>query len=238
MKIFVNIRMFTLLLCGFLLALYFSWMANASVGYGYSWLYHWMNIDQHIEYFGPQNRYRQGFEYIGAQGHIQVFDAIVESVHSQGRGLAEITYLNEGVNTPLLHQAEIVHLQDVANLIDSIHYLAFLLALVFFVAVFIGNRYLQNTGLKAEVKGVTAIFVSVLAVLTFIVFAVGPKEVFYQMHIWVFPDNHQWFFYYQDSLMSTMMKAPDLFAGIAVQILVLAVLLFMAGIWAARKLKL
>ena len=54
----------------------------------------------------------------------------------------------------------------------------------------------------------------------------GGKAVFYQLHIWIFPANHQWFFYYQDSLMSTMMKAPDLFAYIAISLSLLGLLFF------------
>lgn len=238
MKVLANIRMFVLLTCGFVLALYFSWMINASVGYGYSWLYSLMDIEQHIETYGPQNRFRQGFESVGADGHIAAFSAIVASVHEQGKGLPAIEYQVAGKSIPLLHQAEIVHLQDVANLIDSIHYLAFAIALLFFVAVFIGNRFLQQNSVKADAKGVAAIFGILLLLLSVLVFAFGPKEVFYQMHVWVFPDNHQWFFYYQDSLMSTMMKAPDLFAGIALQIILIAILLFLSGLLLARRFKL
>jgi len=92
--------------------------------------------------------------------------------------------------------------------------------------------------MRADAKGVLVIFAVLMVSLASAVFIVGPKDVFYQMHIWVFPDNHQWFFYYQDSLMSTMMKAPDLFAGIAAQIVLLALLLFSVGVYAARKFKL
>jgi len=238
MKVFVNVRMFVLLICGFLMALYFSWMANAGINYGYSWLYHLMAIDQHIEHFAPQNRFRHGFEAVEAEGHIAAFNSIVESVHHKGKGLADIQYEVAGEKIPLLHEAEVVHLQDVANLIDNIHYLAFFVSLLFFFMVFVGNRFLQENNIKADAKSVAMIFAVFLGLLTLLVFAIGPKEVFYQMHVWVFPDDHQWFFYYQDSLMSTMMKAPDLFAGIAIQILIPALLLFAAGVLLARKFRL
>jgi len=55
----------------------------------------------------------------------------------------------------------------------------------------------------------------ILLFLVCLVLSLGPEKVFNQLHIWIFPDNHQWFFYYEDSLMSTMMKAPYLFAYIA-----------------------
>lgn len=45
---------------------------------------------------------------------------------------------------------------------------------------------------------------------------VGAKQVFYALHVWLFPSENQWFFYWELSLMSAMMKAPYLFGGIAV----------------------
>jgi hypothetical protein len=54
------------------------------------------------------------------------------------------------------------------------------------------------------------------------VWVVGPVQVFYVLHELVFPAGHEWFFYYQDSLMSMMMQAPNLFGPIAVLWLVLA----------------
>jgi hypothetical protein len=45
------------------------------------------------------------------------------------------------------------------------------------------------------------------------------------LHTVVFPADHQWFFYYKDSLMASLMKAPDIFAAIAAQLLVVALLI-------------
>jgi len=56
--------------------------------------------------------------------------------------------------------------------------------------------------------------------------AFGFTDVFYYLHTLVFPDNHQWFFYYQESLMSSLMKAPDLFAGIAISLSVTAAIIY------------
>jgi hypothetical protein len=55
---------------------------------------------------------------------------------------------------------------------------------------------------------------------------VGWVEVFYAAHRWIFPDDHQWFFFYQESLMSTMMQAPDLFLYIGISMAILALLAF------------
>jgi hypothetical protein len=70
-----------------------------------------------------------------------------------------------------------------------------------------------------------------------LVWALGAKKVFYQLHVWIFPEGHQWFFYYQESLMSTLMKAPDLFAGIGIAIFLGAILLFVLMLLALYFLK-
>jgi uncharacterized membrane protein len=68
---------------------------------------------------------------------------------------------------------------------------------------------------------------------------VGFREVFYAFHEAIFPPDHQWFFYYQDSLMSTMMKAPFLFGYIAAALVALALVylwaLFLLAVWATGR---
>ena len=65
--------------------------------------------------------------------------------------------------------------------------------------------------------------------------------MFYQFHIWLFPADHEWFFYWQDSLMSTLMKAPVLFGGIAVVLvggtLVLTPLFYRGGLRLIGRLR-
>ena len=60
--ILFNLRAFFLLMLGFILALYASWMTSAALGYGYSFWYEFYDSEQHIARFAPQNKYRQGFE--------------------------------------------------------------------------------------------------------------------------------------------------------------------------------
>lgn len=227
-QLLANIRGFLLFWLTFILALYASWMLNAQLGYGYSWLYHAYKIDQHIEEFAPQNRFRQRFELTTEQHHKDIFQQIVNSVHNDGVGLEAITY---DINTseqapamavPVLHQAEIIHLQDVAHLINRIHWLAAILVCVWLALVLLSFFSKE----KASKKGMAAVFIFALSVTMILFLWVGAKEIFYQLHIWIFPPENQWFFYYQDSLMSTLMKAPDLFAGIAIQIVLLGLIFF------------
>ena len=74
------------------------------------------------------------------------------------------------------------------------------------------------------------------AALALGVIAVGAKQVFYTAHTLIFPAGHQWFFYYEESLMTMLMKAPDLFAAIAAEWLLLTALCYSLGIWLSRRL--
>jgi hypothetical protein len=225
-KILINGRGFSLLALALILSLYGAWMVNAKSGYGYAWLYGFYETEQHIANFGPQNRFRQGFETLSVEEHKKAFQQIVDSVHSNGEGLAEITYKFLGQDIPLLHEAEKIHLRDVANLINALHILV-LLCLFTLITLYIWEyRHRCKSQDRASPLGLLGIFALLLILITAAFIVWGAKAIFYQMHIWVFPDDHQWFFYYQDSLMSTLMKAPDLFAGITIQIVLLALIFY------------
>jgi uncharacterized membrane protein len=237
-KFVINSRVFSLLILALVLSLYGGWMVNAKLGYGYAWLYGFYETEQHIARYAPQNKFRQGFETTSVDEHKKVFQQIVDSVHDNGTGLADISYEYSGQTLSLLHEAERIHLQDVANLINTIHTLA-LGCLLVFIACFVGEYRHQckrkgQSQEQASVLGLLSIFALLLILMTAAFFIWGAKAIFYHMHILIFPDDHQWFFYYQDSLMSTLMKAPDLFAGIAIQI-VLVGLIFYGVILLAMK---
>jgi hypothetical protein len=239
-RFFINSRVFSLLILALMLSLYGGWMVNAKLGYGYSWLYGFYETEQHIARYAPQNRFRQGFETTSVDEHKKVFQQIVDSVHADGEGLASIGYEYSGQAIPFLHEAERIHLQDVANLINGIHTLAFVSVLVFIV-FFLGEyrhqcKSREKTQEQASAVGLLSIFVLLLMFMAATFFIWGAKAIFYQMHILVFPDDHQWFFYYQDSLMSTLMKAPDLFAGIAIQILLVGLIFYSVMLLVMKKL--
>jgi uncharacterized membrane protein len=225
-KILLNGRVFSLLLLALVLSLYGAWMVNAQLGYGYSWLYEFYETEQHISRYAPQNKYRTGFETTSVDVHKEVFQHIVDSVHANGVGLESINYQYQGQSIPLLHQAELIHLQDVARLINNIHYIAWVCGGLFIIVLLAEYRHQRKHKSRASSLGILTVF-SLLAVLITAMFLIwGAKAIFYQLHIMIFPADHQWFFYYQDSLMSTLMKAPDLFAGITVQIVLLALVLY------------
>lgn len=235
--IFANIRVFLILMLGFVLSVYLAWMANAQFGYGYDWLYEVYDTEQHIARFAPQNRYRNDFEFTQVSEHKAIFQHIVDSVHDDGQGLDLILYSAKGKTYPVLHDAEIVHLQDVAILINKIHYLAIICFFMLFFLVGWHRFARKRGGEQASKKGLILTLITLVLITVCLFLAIGAKAIFYKLHVWIFPQDHQWFFYYQDSLMSTLMKAPDLFAGIAIQILIFALIIFAAVLVGIKKVR-
>lgn len=199
-----------------------SWLLQAQGHYGYRFWYDFFSIQAHIEKYAPQNYYKDGFASLPAAEHIRSFNEISQAVHQQGVGLAEIQYHFRGEAVPLLTQAERIHLQDVANLIDVLVGASGVVALLTFALLF----YLLSSSSLPQARTQLRALLVLLIGAPALVLVLGAKKVFYQLHIWIFPEGHQWFFYYQESLMSTLMKAPDLFAGIGAAIFLGAILLF------------
>lgn len=217
---------FVLLLGTLLLALGASWQLWSTVDYGYRWWYDVLEIESHIDHYGPQNRYKQGLELLSRDQHEALFADIVQAVHQHGEGLADINYTviyGDAIkNIALLREPEVVHLQDVADLIDRLQWLLWCLLPV--VAVLLMMVWRGRWSLRWRRQLV--LLAVVLGSVTASVLLIGPTKVFYQFHVWIFPAEHQWFFYYQESLMTTLMHAPQLFGVIAVAIIALALLLY------------
>ncbi len=195
-----------------LTAALFSWHLLAQFDFAYPWAYHMLAIDQHIEKFGPTNRFRPHFETTTQAQHFDLFAQISVAIQNSGKGFAKITYLTDKNQTyTLLRNAEVVHLQDVANLVD-VFYAAGIVALLLLIATMAvaKTKQLQLPTLKAIGLGI----VGFILATTIPLFVIGPKQVFYWLHVQIFPPDHKWFFYYQESLMTTLMKAPDLFSFI------------------------
>lgn len=210
----------------FLLSLYVSWMLLAKADFLYPLWYEVANMEEHIEHYAPQNRFRHNFEQTDKADRLELFSGIVTAIHHHGDGLSALSYSipNRPVPVPLLHRQEIEHLTDVANLIDFMKTLGWFLLLFWSLL----TTYLLMSKSPFPTLRHAAWNLGIgLALLGGILALFGLKNVFYQLHIWIFPAEHRWFFYYQDSLMSTMMKAPDLFAYIAATLLGIGLLIFM-----------
>lgn len=224
-----------------------SWQISKSANFFYSTWYQVLDINHVVRKNVPKNSQgKADFPVDDASMHERKFAEIVLAIHQSGNGLSEIEYLNQqGITQKLLTKSEVQHLQDVANLLTSVNQLwwgnvFFLLFLMLFYCRK-HPSFEQFNGGKLPINTITVIphFKQKLISLLFFVILImtvlgiwGFTDIFYYLHTVVFPENHQWFFYYKDSLMATIMKAPDIFAAIAVQLVVVA-LLIAAGIDAA-----
>lgn len=211
---------------GLVTALILSWIILAQCDFFYGFWHDHVGIAEGIEEYGPQNRYRQGFADTSRDERVRLFAAINRAVHHDGEGLADIRYKSASMAQPqtLLRVPEMVHLKDVAELLNKLKWAGLLVTLVWLgccVRLLYGRRPLPK--LKHQLLGIGSIFLITGALVAL----VGPVSVFNQFHIWIFPAGHAWFFYYQDSLMSTMMLAPRLFGWILLAWLPMAILCFL-----------
>ncbi len=223
-------------LLAFMTALLLSWLCLSKVDFLYPLWYEVISIDQTIAKFGPRNRHRSYFEQTTKREHVRLFSAINESIHQSGEGLETLIY-QDPMGRPINHlltPPEIVHLKDVARLVSVMLpvgwatfgvWLLTSVVLMFLKYKIPSLKRLVSTGLIS------------LAIGTVIVVMIGAKKLFYQLHDWIFPPGHPWFFYYEDSLMTTMMKAPDLFGYIAGAWVLLAALTWTSLIFIVQQLQ-
>lgn len=209
---------------GLIVSLALSWLILSSVNFSYGLWHDVGGIAEAIEKYGPKNNFKHGFHLTTKEQRELLFRDINISIHNHGEGLADISYSVEGLGEQtLLREPEIVHLQDVANLID----VGLVVAVVGFLIWFGTWCYLAlaRESVPKLIEQCIAI-AGILGLGGLITVIIGPVKVFYWLHTVIFPDNHQWFFYYQESLMSTMMYAPNLFGYIAVEWLIFAFAVF------------
>lgn len=211
-----------------LVATLFAWRLLALVDFAYPWLYHPLGMHTNIETFGPQNPTRPGFHTTEVSTRQELFAGIATAIRHDGQGLRELRYQDQRSRRvhPLLTEAEVLHLEDVARVVSLYETCAAVGALILFLSSALMLRLqIRPPTARRWLLGLGVLLAGgLLAVLV-----IGAETIFYWLHTVVFPADHQWFFYYQESLMSMMMKAPVLFAGIGViwLMLSLAVLGFM-----------
>jgi hypothetical protein len=208
-------------LLSFWLALFLAWHTLSSVHFFYPFLYDTLEFGSVIQQYAPLNIHKSGFEQTERAQHIALFGEIVSAINRGGQGLAEMVYYNaQGqVIDTFLHPAEVIHLQDVANLLEVLTRATYwVMGGLFFLLLFFKVKQQPLHHLPKALAWTLA----TLIVLSTLVIAWDAQAIFYALHTLIFPAEHQWFFYYQESLMTTLMKAPDIFAAIAVLLLVVA----------------
>jgi Protein of unknown function (DUF1461) len=224
-----------LLLAALPVSLLAGWQLLVSADFLYPVWYDLIGIDRTIAEYGPKNRYRDHFELTTRKERTRLFAAIVAGIHDDGRGLETLTYHdNQGNPVALLLRApEITHLRDVARLVEWFYRIGLGATLIWLLALAqLWRLHLPPPPLGRYLAG----FALTAAMLALGVIAVGPTQVFYTAHTLIFPAGHPWFFYYEDSLMTMLMKAPDLFAAIAAEWLLLTALCYWLVIWLSRRI--
>lgn len=216
-----------------LLSLLVTWQAWAAFDFAYPVWYRVLAIDAHIEHYAPLNHIRPGFQNTTDAERMRLFGAIVDAIQHHPQRLETLQYHRPdgSIIGFLLRPAEIQHLRDVAVLIRVFQWVAIVGGLcALLLAAFAALRRWPLPPLRYFAVGALMPVVGVGVCLALF----GPTQVFYALHRWIFPPDHQWFFYYQKSLMSTLMKAPDLFGAIAAEWAVTAVL-GLAGLLALQR---
>jgi integral membrane protein (TIGR01906 family) len=198
-----------------------SWQVNKSTNFFYGFWYQQLNIEQTIRTYVPDNIFnKQDYAETSIQQHLDNFDEIVDEIHNNGEQLAQLSYVNKSqISKKLLTPAEVLHLEDVSHLINRLTLIS--VGNLLFLLFISGLVYQKELRLPKRNDQLFAVLLPSLLLLI-LLSLFGFTELFYYLHTIVFPDNHQWFFYYQESLMSSLMKAPDLFAGISVTLLIIA----------------
>ena len=206
------------------LAFGLSWLVLYQIDFSYGRWHDVGGIGDAIEKFGPQNYYRSGFADTTKEQREQLFQQISYSVHHDGEGLESIVYKVPGHPTQtLLTEDEVIHLNDVAHLVNKVEWMLVISAIIWLVVMF----YYYKARLKPpSVLYQCMALLILMALFVVMLIIVGPTKAFSQMHEWVFPPGNPWFFYYQQSLMSTMMWAPVLFGWIAAQWAVFTLVFF------------
>lgn len=225
MSIKTIIPNFILSISIFCLSFFLAWQISATSDFLYSTWYEALKLDETIKKYSPYNKYKNGFENTKKQKHIELFSGIVDAIQNDGDGLRQLRYTNLKTNKTetLLTDAEVIHLQDVGRMISKIKYLGiFGLFVTSVVFVFMREKNIDISKFRYHLYG----GVGTVFVLSLLVVLIGPIKIFYLGHELIFPNNHQWFFYYEESLMSTMMKAPVLFGPIACQLLLLSIIIW------------
>ena len=161
-------------------SLFVSWLALSQVNFMYPWLYDLMSLDASIETYAPQNLYKKDFHLTSDEERFRLFGEIVTAINHKGVGLDEIRYHHSqgAVIDYLLRKPEVVHLQDVANLIERLRYFSFGVCILI-VMTFAGLYTTMNPRAFSAAK----LFVVSLISSVFLVIGIlfyGAEKIFYQ----------------------------------------------------------
>ena len=213
----------------FCTCLMFSWFVWSQNNFLFNQLYEYNQLEEHIEKYAPQNRNRDNFETTTKEDRVRVFGEIVDAINNNGFGLQDIVYMTDSgeIIDKFLTNDEIDHLNDVSGLIKNINEAnIYLIAILAAIILFCWIYKVRKAKYFWKPVSVFAAFFNMIVLLAAgcsMVFAIGPQNVFYFLHEWFFADKAQWHFYFQDSLMTTLLPEP-IFGSIAVLLVTTAFL--------------
>ena len=221
---------------------YVSWQILSQVNFLYGSIYQHNKLEAHINEFAPLNRNnKESFARTTNEERIRVFNDIAYEINSGGAGLSKISYTYPGSEAPtiFLIDEEKDHLLDVANLVGKLKPIGAAVAtlLIIFYGVCWYYKVSQFKYLWRP-SGVISSLLKILSITALLVgatYLIGPQKTFYLLHEWAFSDKAQWYFYFEDSLMTTLM--PEVvFANIAVLLTLITLCTWLLAHFVLRRL--
>ena len=156
--------------------------------------------------------------------HLKVFGEIVKGINNNGLGLEDIKFSYKGGegSYTFLTEPEVQHLKDVALVVKYFKWSSIFFAILGFFAFF-KICCLRRKPFKPSFTIITT-FIVICCLVAGVYFS-GAEKMFYHLHELVF-QQHQWFFYYEESLMTTFIHAPFLFGYIASLLVILSFFIY------------
>lgn len=221
---------------------YMSWQILSQVNFLYGSIYQHNKLEAHINEFAPLNRNnKESFARTTNEERIRVFNDIAYEINSGGKGLSKISYTYPGSEAPtiFLIDEEKDHLLDVANLVGKLKPIGAAVAtlLIIFYGVCWYYKFSQYRYLWRPAGVISSLLkiLSITALLVGVTYLIGPQKTFYLLHEWAFSDKAQWYFYFEDSLMTTLM--PEVvFANIAVLLTLSTLFIWLLAHFVLRRL--
>ncbi len=222
-------------ICLFYTSVFFSWTALSAIDFGYSAMYGMLDIEGMVKKYAPKNadNEKKMFVLTDRNEHERLFGEISRSVNNAGEDLEKIEFspMMTDKSFQLLTPAEVQHLMDVSDVVFwfKISSYFFIVAALFCIIAMINQKVRPARAFVA-----LPVTLGVLCLSGLLIYVLGAEEVFYFLHEVIFRD-HQWFFYYEESLMTVLMHAPDIFGYIALLLVITAfvfytALMFIAGL--------
>ena len=232
----ITVKSSTLAITVFFICLVSSWHLLSRVNFFFDTIYDVHQIESHIAEFAPQNRQnRSDFELTSKDERVRIMKRILIAVNSKGAGLENIKYFNlDGapINN-FLTLAEVEHLKDVSILLQLMNRVAIVLLIFLILILLLAKKYRKTIPQLFVLIRSMGCFVFIISGL---IFFLGPLVVFNKLHEWIFYGKSQWSFYYQDSLMTTLLKAPETFATMAILMTILALTFWIFTFYITKKL--